>query len=156
MWLPTTKSIRPHPFGMHPPSVLGHASSLESGARPTHVRKSMPTIMADCLWLLAAICLGMDCLFFFSGHSIQRSSEVHPDICSCKMCWCMGHWRRGVHGHRELASKCAWARGTGAQVCTCRGHWPPVVHAQVAPASKCACAVGTVESLMRRTQNPNP
>ena len=50
--------------------------------------------MAECLRLLAATCL---------GNIVQHSSEVHADVCNCKACWCMGRWRRGVRGHKELA-----------------------------------------------------
>ena len=91
--------------------------------------------------------IGYNHPFASTKNILQHNSEVHPDICNCKTCWCIGHWRRGVHGHKELVSNCACARGTGAQVCMCMGHWRPVVHVHVAPASKCACAVGIVKTL---------
>ena len=88
---------------------------------PKHVRKLTPMHMAECVWLIAAACIGIDCPFFRLGN-----------VCNCEASWCMGHWRRGVRGHRELAPKsacarapapkCACAWGTGAQVCMCSGH----------------------------------
>ena len=124
MWLQAAASIRPHPFGMHPPSFLGHVSSLEtSGTCPTHVRKSTPMLMAECLRLLAAICLGIDCPFFpkrkSSFNTVAKSIPTYA------------------------AAKHAGALGTGAEVCMGTGNWRPSVHAQGTPAPKCACAWGT-------------
>ena len=31
-----------------------------------------------------------DQLYLKGGRSILV--KVHPDICSCRTCWCMGHW----------------------------------------------------------------
>ena len=64
--------------------------------------------VAECLRLLAATCLGIDCPFFeTSCRTVVKSMP------------CMQLQSMLVHG--ALALRCACARGTGAQVCMCRG-----------------------------------
>ena len=74
--------------------------------------------VAECLWLLAATCLGIRLPFI--ANIMPRSSEAHA-----------------MHAVTKHAS--AW--GMGAEVCMRTRHRRLSVHVQGAPAPKCACAM---------------